>query len=168
MSHLDHEQSAATRRARCAIVTLSDTRTPETDKSGARIKDLLTLSSHTVAHYELIPDNPAILDALLTTLLTRQDIDCLITTGGTGISPRDNTIPIIERHITTPLPGFGELFRALSYEEIGPAAMLSRATAGAAKNKLIFALPGSTKAIELAMTKLILPQLPHMLMLIGN
>jgi molybdopterin adenylyltransferase len=167
MSHTEHEQSAKDRRARCGVVTLSDTRTPATDKSGMRVKDLLAQSNHSISHYEVIPDDSAQLDSLLTDLLARNDINLIITTGGTGISPRDNTIAVIEKHLTIPLPGFGELFRSLSYAEIGPAAMLSRATAGVANGKLLFALPGSTKAVELAMTKLILPQLAHMLMLIA-
>src|SRR5262245_56094865 len=111
--------------ARCAVLTLSDTRTPATDKSGQHIQSLLTAEGHTVTYYEVLKDDPAALEAALGAVLARLDVDVVITNGGTGISPRDNTIPVIERRLTVPLPGFGELFRALSYADIGPAAMLS-------------------------------------------
>src|SRR3954470_20567903 len=164
MSYKDHIQSSDTIVARCAIITLSDTRTESTDKSGARIKELLAEQTHLVAHYALIPDDPIRLDQLLTDLLSRADIDVIVTNGGTGISRRDQTIGVLEKHINQPLPGFGELFRMLSYDQIGSGAMLSRAIGGIAGGKLVFAMPGSTKAIELAMTRLILPELKHLLM----
>jgi molybdenum cofactor biosynthesis protein B len=163
MSHVEHEQSAASITARCAIITLSDTRTPDTDKSGSVIKDLLTTAGHTIAHYQILPDDPAQLEPHLLSLLNNRDIDAILTNGGTGISRRDQTISVIEKHLTQPLPGFGELFRMLSYNQIGPAAMLSRAAAGIAQAKPLFSMPGSTKAVELAMTKLILPELKHLL-----
>ena len=166
MSYTHHKQSTSSITARCAIITLSDTRTESTDKSGAKIKELLTAASHTITHYELIPDDPHRLDALLTSLESRPDLDLIITNGGTGISRRDNTVPVITKHLTIPLPGFGELFRMLSYDQIQSGAMLSRAlggVAGANRDKLLFALPGSTNAVELAMTRLILPELQHLL-----
>lgn len=166
MAYEQHQQSAVPLSARCAVVTLSDTRTEAGDGSGARIKELLTGAGHTISHYELIPDDPTRLDTLLSQLLLRKDVDLVVTNGGTGISRRDNTIPIVTRYLHVPLPGFGELFRMLSYEQIGSGAMLSRAVggiSGAALDKLLFALPGSTKAVELAMTKLILPELKHLL-----
>src|SRR4051812_4329572 len=164
MSYKDHIHSSDTIVARCAIITLSDTRTESTGKSGARIKALLAEQTHLVAHYALIPDDPIRLDQLLTDLLSRADIDVILTNGGTGISRRDQTIGVLEKRITQPLPGFGELFRMLSFEQIGSGAMLSRAIGGIANGKLIFAMPGSTKAVELAMIKLILPEIRHVLM----
>jgi molybdenum cofactor biosynthesis protein B len=163
MSYQQHQHDASAIRARCAIITLSDTRTEATDKSGARIKELLAANNHDILFYKIIPDDPALLDALLSELESRPDIDAILTNGGTGISRRDNTVPVISRHLTTPLPGFGELFRMLSYEQIQSGAMLSRALGGLAGAKLLFAMPGSTNAVELAMTRLILPELPHLL-----
>jgi molybdenum cofactor biosynthesis protein B len=164
MSYEQHVHSAESIIARCAVITLSDTRTMDTDKSGARIQALLAEENHTISTYAVIPDDPERLSSLLGILLARSDVDVILTNGGTGISRRDQTIGVIEKLITQPLPGFGELFRAISYEQIGSGAMLSRATGGIAHGKLIFAVPGSTKAVELAMTKLILPELKHLLM----
>ncbi len=163
MSHQQHKQTASSIQARCAVITLSDTRTEATDKRGERIKQLLSEAGHAVVLHEIIPDDPARLDELLSQLAARPDVDCIITNGGTGISSRDNTVPVIQRHLTTPLPGFGELFRMLSFEQIDSSAMLSRAVGGIASGKVIFALPGSTPAVELAMTRLILPELRHLL-----
>lgn len=162
-SYQQHRQNATTVVARCAVVTLSDTRTVETDKSGQRIKQLLQGAGHTVGHYEIIKDDAALLAPLADRLLADATIDVLLTTGGTGIARRDVTISVLERLIEQPLPGFGELFRMLSWQEIGSGAMLSRASGGIAKGKLIFAMPGSTAAVELAMTKLIIPELGHLL-----
>src|SRR5436309_3206669 len=164
MAYEQHIHSSENLVARCAIVTLSDTRTESTDKSGTRIKELLTEQKHVIAAYSVIPDDPAKLEQLLKGVLARPDIDVILTNGGTGISKRDQTIGVIEKLIAQPLPGFGELFRMLSYEQIGSGALLSRAVGGIVNGKLIFAMPGSTKAVELAMTKLILPELKHLLM----
>jgi molybdenum cofactor biosynthesis protein B len=163
MAYNDHITSAAQIIARCAVITLSDTRTPETDKSGALIRSLLEQHGHTTASYAILPDDPVKLAAHLDHLLAQENIDAILTNGGTGISPRDQTIPVIQQRIQTELPGFGELFRMLSYDQIDSGAMLSRALGGIAQAKPIFALPGSTKAVELAMTKLILPELKHLL-----
>jgi len=163
MSYEQHKQTSEAIAARCTVITLSDTRDESTDKSGARIKALLTEHGHIVAHYQIIPDDPMQLDALLRSLIARDDIDGILTNGGTGISRRDHTIDSIAKHLTIPLPGFGELFRMLSYEQIGSGAMLSRAVGGIATGKVLFAMPGSTKAVELAMTRLILPELKHLL-----
>ena len=141
----------------------SDTRTAATDKSGDKIRELLTAASHTIVHSQIVKDDPAELQPLLESLLKRADIDTILTNGGTGISRRDQTITVVERLITQPPPGFGELFRMLSWDQIASGAMLSRAVAGIASGKLIFALPGSTAAVELAMTKLILPEIRHLL-----
>ena len=163
MSYQSHQQAGHAINAACAVITLSDTRTPETDRSGPTIQQLLQSAGHTIAQYHLIPDDPALLEPLLNQLLHDPSIDCIITNGGTGISPRDQTIDIISRHITLPLPGFGELFRMLSFEQIQSGAMLSRAHGGIAHHKPLFALPGSTNAVELALTRLILPELRHLL-----
>jgi molybdenum cofactor biosynthesis protein B len=159
----EHQQAAERIVARCAILTLSDTRTPETDNSGTRIRALLEADGHRVNAYEVIPDDSAQLTAYLRMLLSREDVDAVITNGGTGVSRRDNTVPVIEKTLDVSIPGFGELFRMLSWNEIGSGAMLSRALGGIAKGKLLFALPGSTNAVELAMTKLILPEIRHLL-----
>jgi molybdenum cofactor biosynthesis protein B len=164
MAYEQHIHSSESLVARCAIVTLSDTRTESTDKSGARIKEVLVDQKHAIAAYSVIPDEPARLEELLKRFLAHPDIDVILTNGGTGISKRDQTISVVEKLITQPLPGFGELFRMLSFEQIGSGAMLSRAIGGIVNGKLIFAMPGSTKAVELAMTKLILPELKHLLM----
>jgi len=163
MSYQVHRDSAEPIVARCAIITLSDTRTTDTDASGAKIRDLLAAQGHAVVSYELIPDDAERLDKMLLELEAREDVDVILTNGGTGIARRDNTVPVIGRHLTTLLPGFGELFRMLSFEQIGSAAMLSCALGGVAGGKLLFAMPGSTRAVELAMTRLILPELRHLL-----
>jgi molybdenum cofactor biosynthesis protein B len=158
-----HQAAAQQISARCAVVTLSDTRTAETDKSGRRTRELLEADGHSVAHYRILPDDPRALSSELVALLARGDIDAVLTNGGTGVSRRDQTIAVIENLIELPLPGFGELFRMLSWDQIGSGAMLSRAVGGIAKGKVLFAMPGSTAAVELAMTKLILPEIRHLL-----
>ncbi|HYE17826.1 MAG TPA: MogA/MoaB family molybdenum cofactor biosynthesis protein [Tepidisphaeraceae bacterium] len=167
----DHHASAKSITARVAVVTLSDTRTRDTDTSGQRIRDLLTADGHAIAAYHLIRDNPDQLSTLLTTLLANPDVDAVVTNGGTGIAARDFTLAAVDRAVATPLPGFGEIFRMLSYDQVGAAAILSRATAGISapnaspdgRRKPIFALPGSTKAVDLGVTKLVLPELRHIL-----
>ena len=161
MSHQQHERAASAVLVRFAVLTLSDTRTPETDESGKAIRNLITDAGHEVVSQKLIPDDVSALARTFAGWLADATIDAIITTGGTGISRRDQTIRFIESIIESPLPGFGELFRAISFHEIGAAAMLSRATAGLAKGKPIFALPGSKNAVTLAMRELILPQARH-------
>ena len=162
-SYSEHVGAARAIRARCAVVTLSDTRTPDTDLSGNTIRRLLESDGHDVVAYELIPDDPQRLRATAEGLLARNDVDVILTNGGTGIGRRDVTVGVLDALIDQPLPGFGELFRMLSWEQVGSGAMLSRAVGGIARGKLLFAMPGSTKAVELAMTKLILPELRHLL-----
>src|SRR4051812_44932618 len=161
--HQAAAKTDASAAARCAVVTLSDTRTEQTDTSGARIRELLVAAGHALSHYQIVRDEPAEFEPLLGSLLTRGDVDVILTNGGTGISRRDQTIAVVEKHLTQPLPGFGELFRMLSFEQIQSGAMLSRAVGGIAGGKLLFAMPGSTKAVELAMTRLILPEVQHLL-----
>ena len=163
MAYDQHVRDARSVQARCAVITLSDTRTPDTDKSGRRICQLLEAQQHVVARYGIIRDEPGELHALLTEVLAAQELDVVLTNGGTGISRRDTTIEVVETHIEQSLPGFGDLFRMLSFQEIGSGAMLSRAIGGVARGKLLFAMPGSTAAVELAMTRLILQELKHLL-----
>src|SRR5690606_17962701 len=144
----EHQKASEEIVARCAIVTLSDTRTPDTDTSGRQIRELLESSGHAVADYAVLPDEPARLSEHFEKLLRKADVDVILTTGGTGISRRDQTIDAIEAKIDRPLPGFGELFRMLSWEQIGSGAMLSRAFGGIAGGKVVFAMPGSSKAVE--------------------
>jgi molybdenum cofactor biosynthesis protein B len=162
MTYELHHAAAASVSVGCAIVTLSDTRTEATDSSGAAIKRLLTEAGHKVVQYEICRDEPGEFDPLLAKLLARQDVEAVLTNGGTGVSRRDQTIPVVRRRLEFVLDGFGELFRMLSWQEIGSGSMLSRALGGVARGKLVFAMPGSTKAVELAMTKLILPEIGHL------
>jgi molybdenum cofactor biosynthesis protein B len=147
---------------RCAVVTVSDTRTVETDKSGQRIQQLLHEAGHSVATYTIVKDEPDQIRSHLQTLSQHSDLEALIFNGGTGIAPRDTTYDAIEGFLEKTLPGFGELFRWLSYQEIGSRAIASRAIAGIYRTKLVFSLPGSTNAVTLAMEKLILPELKHL------
>ncbi len=163
MAYGKHQSAAEGIIARCAVLTLTDTRTESTDTSGQLIRDLLTSEGHNVADYRLIPDEPAVLEPLLLDLLGRDTLDAILANGGTGISRRDQTVTVIAKHLDQPLPGFGELFRMLSWQEIGTAAMLSRAIGGIARGKVVFALPGSNNAVELAMKRLILPEIKHLL-----
>lgn len=145
----------------CAVITVSDTRSPETDRSGQLIKQLLLDASHTVGAYTIVTDEPIEIQAQME-VLGHSDLDAVIFNGGTGIAPRDTTYDAIEGLLEKTLPGFGELFRWLSYQEIGSRAISSRAIAGVYQNKLIFSLPGSTNAVKLAMQQLILPELAHL------
>jgi molybdenum cofactor biosynthesis protein B len=163
MSYEKHQSDAAPVTARCAVITLSDSRTLQTDVSGKRIAHLVHEASHAVVEHRVISDDAEGFANVLNELIARADVDVILTTGGTGISPRDQAIGVVEAVFDTCLPGFGELFRALSYQQIGSGAMLSRAVAGIARGKPIFAMPGSTAAVELAMTKLIIPELRHIL-----
>jgi len=168
MSYTQHTTDAAKLIVGCAIVTVSDSRTEATDASGVAIKTLLAAEGHTLCDYKIIPNDPEKLDHHLGTLLGRPDVGVILIHGGTGISHRDQTIDVVSRRLELVLPGFGELFRMLSWDQIGSGAMLSRAIAGVSRRrgespKLLFSMPGSTKAVELAMTKLILPELRHLL-----
>jgi len=160
----DHKTKAKSEGAvPVAIVTVSDTRTPETDKSGALIKELLAEHGHLTADYHIVKDDPEQIVATLDDLTTPEHpCKIIIFHGGTGISPRDGTYEAISSRLEKTLTGFGELFRMLSYEEIGSSAMLSRATAGTYRGRVVFSTPGSSNAVKLAMTKLILPELQHL------
>ena len=146
----------------CAVITVSDTRSPETDSSGQMIKQLLLDAGHTVGAYTIVKDEPAQIQAQMNVLSQRSDLDAVIFNGGTGIASRDSTYDAIVSLLEKTLPGFGELFRWLSYQEIGSRAIASRAIAGIYQSKLSFSLPGSTNAVQLAVQKLILPELVHL------
>lgn len=143
----------------CGILTVSDTRTEADDISGQRIRALLEEAGHQVAFYRIVKDEPERIAALLRG--APPAVEVMICNGGTGIAARDTTYEAIAGLLDKEISGFGELFRMLSWQQVGAAAMLSRATAGIAGARVIFSLPGSTKAVELAMTQLILPQLRH-------
>jgi molybdenum cofactor biosynthesis protein B len=145
----------------CYVLTISDTRTPDTDTSGRAIRDLVAAAGHVVSGSDIVRDEPLDVVARVRDRLADPQTQIIITTGGTGITSRDSTYEAIEGLLEKQLVGFGELFRMLSFQEIGPAAMLTRATAGTAMRRAIFVLPGSENAVRLAMTRLILPELGH-------
>jgi molybdenum cofactor biosynthesis protein B len=146
----------------CAVVTISDTRTAATDTSGRLICDALRKAGHTLTDYRILKDDGRRIVTHLKRLASRGEVRIALLTGGTGVSPRDVTCEAVERLFDKRLEGFGEIFRALSYRQIGSSAMLSRATAGTCGGLCIFALPGSEKAVRLAMRRLILPEIPHL------
>ncbi|HVN85197.1 MAG TPA: MogA/MoaB family molybdenum cofactor biosynthesis protein [Candidatus Binatia bacterium] len=147
----------------CGVITVSDTRTAATDTSGAKIRELLESHGHRVEWYAILKDEPARIAQAVRDAPAAAEV--LILNGGTGVARRDTTYEAITELLDKEITGFGELFRMLSYEQVGAAAMLSRATAGVAGRRVIFSLPGSTAAVELAMTKLILPELGHVVKL---
>jgi molybdopterin adenylyltransferase len=161
MSSSDHRRDAPASVA-VHIVTVSDTRTLETDSSGQLIASLLDQGGHRIAGRTVLKDEPADVRRTVTALVDDASVDVVITTGGTGITSRDSTFEAIDALLQKRLVGFGELFRMLSYHEIGAAAMLSRATAGLTGRTVILALPGSEPAVRLAMEKLVLPELGHL------
>lgn len=161
VSHTEHKAQSP-RQVTCAVLTISDTRTSATDTGGQTIVDLLNEAGHIVCDRALVPDEPADVRAFVEGHLEAGSAQVVITTGGTGISGRDRTYEAVTDLFDKTLDGFGELFRFLSYEEIGPAAMLSRATAGVARGRIVILLPGSPAAVRLAMTKLVLPELGHL------
>lgn len=163
MSHAEHQRAAQSIAVGFAVITLSDTRTRETDTSGQLLRERLAAGGHTLIADTIIRDEPAELNGVLNAWIADASIDAILTNGGTGISMRDQTIDVIEARLERTIPGFGELFRMLSYQEIGSAALLSRATAGIERGKLIIALPGSTAACRLALDALIVPQLRHLI-----
>ena len=146
----------------CAVITVSDTRTLETDRSGQLMQRLLHEAGHHVLAYTIVKDEPAQIQAALQQLSQKTALEAIIINGGTGIAPRDTTYDAIALLLEKTLPGFGELFRWLSYQEIGSRAIASRAIAGVFSGKLVFSVPGSTGAVTLAMQALILPELRHL------
>jgi molybdopterin adenylyltransferase len=162
MSTAEHREKAGHGPVTVAIVTVSDTRTPESDVNRQFIERRMGEAGHIVAAYRLIKDEPEQVAATLDELAGLPEVRLILFNGGTGISPRDTTFDVVSRMIEKPLPGFGELFRMLSYQEVGAAAMLSRATAGVYRKTLVFSMPGSPNAVEVALDKLILPEINHL------
>ena len=161
MSHTEHRQ-AAVKTTRCYVLTISDTRTEANDTGGRAIVDLMTQGGHCVVGKSIVPDEPERVRQVVEDQLARDDVHVVITTGGTGISLRDRTYEAISNLIDKRIDGFGELFRALSFQEIGTAAMLSRAVAGTARGKILISVPGSENAVRLAISKLVLPEIGHL------
>jgi molybdopterin adenylyltransferase len=165
MSVHDHEKHARA-NLKIGVITASDTRTPETDESGSLIRTMLQAAGHSVDYYGIVPDDSEKISAALVSNL--ENLDAIIINGGTGITARDGTTEVVKSVLDKELEGFGELFRMLSFQEIGPAAMLSRAVAGVRHGKFIAALPGSPDACRLAMEKLLIPELGHITYLLSK
>jgi molybdopterin adenylyltransferase len=157
-----HHRAKAAASVATAVVTVSDTRTPADDAGGQCAAELLEKAGHVVVERRIVKDEPDAIAEALRGLLERDDVRAVVLTGGTGVAPRDVTPESVEPLLERVVPGFGELFRALSYREIGSAALLSRALAGIAAGKPVFALPGSPRAVRLALEGLILPELGHL------
>ncbi len=153
-------RAASPKRLACAVVTVSDTRGEAEDKSGKFIRDALTAGNHDVVFYRIVRDEPAAIQNALTDAKLA-GARAVLLNGGTGIAPRDQTPEALEALYEKKLDGFGEIFRVLSFQEIGPAGMLSRASAGVYQGMIIFSMPGSTNAVRLAMEKLVIPEIGH-------
>ena len=165
-SSVEHKTKAEAEGAiAIALITVSDTRTPGTDKNGSYLRGQIEAAGHEVVGYRIIKDEPAQVEDALDEFAAGE-ARIIIFNGGTGIAPRDTTYDALSRKLEKTLPGFGEIFRMLSYEEIGAAAMLSRATAGVYQNTVVFSTPGSSGAVRLAWEKLILPELQHVAWLV--
>lgn len=163
MSVEEHKKEAP-KSIRCMVITVSDTRTEETDKSGMLMKALLEEKGHKIVSYEIVKDEVLPIKEAIVRGCEDQEVDAVLLNGGTGIAKRDVTIETVQEIIDKEIIGFGELFRMLSYtEDIGSAAILSRAIAGVALNTAVFSTPGSSGAVKLAMNKLILPELAHVI-----
>ncbi|HWG84911.1 MAG TPA: MogA/MoaB family molybdenum cofactor biosynthesis protein [Deinococcales bacterium] len=154
-------RAAAPDRVRVAVLTVSDTRTRDTDASGSYLRESLQAGGHEVAAYAIVKDEPAAIEAQLRAWLADPTVQAVITTGGTGITRRDGTVEVVERLLEKPLPGFGEVFRMLSYGQVRGAAILSRATAGVTQGTLVFALPGSLNAVQTAWEGILRDDLAH-------
>jgi molybdopterin adenylyltransferase len=159
---VEQHRATSPEQIRCAVITVSDTRTMDNDTGGAAVIEHLEKAGHVVARREIIRDEPAVMRPLLEELAGRDDVDAILLTGGTGIASRDQTYETVSALLTKPLPGYGELFRMLSYAEIGPAAMLSRALGGLIDRMVVLTMPGSPAGVRLAMEKLIVPELKHL------
>jgi len=166
MAHAEHKAQAQAPVA-AWVITCSDSRTPETDASGKLICDLLVKDGHTVAGYRIVPDDPERIREALDAAAADGRTRVVLLNGGTGISPRDSTYEVVTARLEKRIDGFGELFRALSFQEIGSAAMMSRAVAGVAGGCVLVSMPGSHAAVRLAMEALILPELRHMAWLVA-
>jgi molybdenum cofactor biosynthesis protein B len=161
MSQAEHK-ARAPQSVSCFVLTISDTRTEDTDTSGRAIVDLLVTAGHTIAGRAIVKDDAPLIRGAIERQLASVDVQVIITTGGTGITSRDNTYEVVKALLQKRLDGFGELFRMCSYEQIGSAAMMSRACAGLAGGRILVALPGSEAAVRLAMERLLIPELGHL------
>ena len=167
-STAQHRETAAEQGpVKVAIVTISDTRTPETDKNSAYLREQLAEGGNTVAAYRIIKDEPAQVEVILDEM-AETEAHVILFNGGTGVAPRDTTFDVLSRKLEKILPGFGELFRMFSYGQVGAAAMLSRATAGVYRGKVVISTPGSSAAVQLAWEKLIGPELQHLAWEVGR
>ena len=160
-SHHEHK-SRAPSSIGCVVITCSDSRTPRTDTSGYLLMHMLKDSGHAVVDYHLVKDEPKKIKIAIKKAVTNRKVQAIIINGGTGISRRDSTFEAVDAMLEKRLDGFGEVFRYLTYQEIGSPAIMSRATAGIIKGRVVFSTPGSENAVKLAMEKLILPELGHL------
>lgn len=164
MSSVKEHREEAPSSVRCMIVTVSDTRTPETDKSGQLIRELLEQADYKIVSYRIVKDEYDEIQALVKEAASDPQIEAILLNGGTGIAKRDTTYEAVRDVLNKKMHGFGEVFRYLSYvEDIGSAAILSRAVAGVCNNTAVFSMPGSTGAVKLALTKIIVPELKHVM-----
>ncbi|RJP34331.1 MAG: MogA/MoaB family molybdenum cofactor biosynthesis protein [Phycisphaerales bacterium] len=168
MTPSDHHQSDAAGPLGYAVLTVSDTRTPQTDASGAAIIELMDAAGHTRVDYRIVRDETQAIRGCVTAWVNDPRCRVVLMTGGTGVASRDVTVEAVEPLFDKRLEGFGELLRQRSFQQVGPAAMLSRATAGVSSGTVIFAMPGSTAAVRLAMTELVLPPLRHLVALVAG
>lgn len=159
---VEEHKAKGKRSIRCYVLTVSDTRDETTDSSGQLIKEQIAAERHQLAGYKIVKDEPVEIEALLRQAIANPEVEAIIVNGGTGISPRDGTYEVIVKMLDKKLDGFGEVFRFLSYQDIGSAAIMSRAVAGAAGGKVLISVPGSSGAVRLALEKIIWPELRHM------
>jgi molybdenum cofactor biosynthesis protein B len=167
-SSVAEHKAHAPRAVRCVVCTISDSKSPETDTSGQLLQELLRAGGHEVVGYQVVRDEPSQVHGVIHAACANPSVQAVIFTGGTGITSRDQTFEAIDALLEKRLPGFGELFRMLSYQEIGSAAMLSRAQAGVRAGRLIFSLPGSPGACRLALVRLVWPELGHLVREVGR
>ena len=161
MSYKEHKREAP-QSVNCAVITISDSRTEQDDESGKLLRQKLSQNGHRVISYSILKDEPEAIKQKINELLSQEELQVIITSGGTGISHRDITVETVDSILEKKLDGFGELFRSLSYQEIGTASIMSRAIAGVVEGKVIICLPGSLGAVKLAMDKIILPEIGHL------
>lgn len=159
---VEEHKAKGKRSIKCYVLTVSDTRDETTDTSGQLIKEQIEKENHQLAGYKIVKDEPVEIEALLRQAIGNPEVEAIIVNGGTGISPRDGTYEVIVKLLDKKLDGFGEVFRFLSYQDIGSAAIMSRAVAGAAGGKVLISLPGSSGAVRLGLEKIIWPELRHM------
>jgi molybdenum cofactor biosynthesis protein B len=158
----EEHKAKSVKTVKCFVITVSDTRNVSTDQSGQLIKELLASEGHKVLGYRIVKDDPTEVEKLLRHALLCDDVEAVLLTGGTGISPRDGTYEVVSHLLDKQISGFGEIFRFLSYQDIGSSAVMSRAQAGVAAGKIVVSLPGSRGAVDLGMRRLVLPELGHM------